>query len=363
MKDVNAWLTDLGLSQYAGILAEHAIDWDVLPELSEQDLAGLGIPLGHRKRLLKAILLLRPRRGPADAAGKAVAADMSPIPERRYLTVMFCDLVGSTALSRRLDPEELRPIIRAYQDCCAEVIARMDGFICRYVGDGILVYFGYPRAHENDAERALRAALEIIDAVGKLSAGTGERLQTRIGITTGLVVVGELIGQGLSQEVTAVGEAPNIAARLQAIASPDNIVVDRTTHQLTTGLFECVNLGAQTLKGVAETVEAYRVVGESSRESRFEAMRGPRLVPFQDRAHEIPLLLDRWELAKEGEGQLVLISGEPGVGKSRLIQALEAELARDAYSSLHYYCSPYYQSTALSSLCRSGASGSRPHRE
>jgi class 3 adenylate cyclase/predicted ATPase len=347
MTDLKSWLTDLGLPQYAATLADHAVDWDVLPDLSEKDLADIGIPLGHRKRLLKAISLLVSPYGAGGTQGHAESTSAQPVPERRHLTVVFCDLVGSTALSRRLDPEDLRPILRAYQDCCAGIVARMDGFLCRYVGDGILTYFGYPRAHEDDAERALRAALEIIDAVGRLPIKGGERLKTRIGITTGLVVVGELIGRGLAQEVAAIGDAPNIAAHLQAIAAPDSVIVDHATYQLTSGLFEYVDLGVQTLKGASEKVQAYRVVGESNRESRFEALRGPRLVPFQDRTDEIPFLLARWKLAKKGAGQVVLVSGEPGVGKSRLIQALEVKLAGDPHRALHCYSSPYHQSTVL----------------
>ena len=222
------------------------------------------------------------------------------MPERRYLTVMFCDLVGSTALSRQLDPEDLRPIIRAYQDCCAGIVARLDGFICRYIGDGILIYFGYPRAHEDDAERAVRASLDIVQSLSRLTVSGDMKLQVRIGITTGLVVVGELIGSGVSQEVAAIGDAPNIAARLQSMAQPDSIVVDDTTRTLTQGLFKFDNLGPQQLKGLSDHVQAWRVLSERDRGSRFEATRGEQLVPMVNRNHEIGFLQDAWRQVGAG---------------------------------------------------------------
>ena len=250
MNDVRTWLNELGLNRYAELFSRQAIDWDVLPDLTDADLAGLGLPLGDRKRLLKAIALLPANDGanpaPVQALAQTLAAPAAarvPEPERRYLTVLFCDLVGSTALARQLDPEDLRLVIRTYQDCCAGVVARFDGYICRFIGDGILVYFGYPRAHEDDAERALHAGLELIQAIGHLTSGTGSALQARIGVTTGLVIVGDLVGIGPAQEVVALGDPLNIASRLQALAEPDSLVVDKTTHDLTTGLFSFADLG------------------------------------------------------------------------------------------------------------------------
>ena len=255
--DIRSWLASLGLEQYAAAFAAQSVDIDVLIDLSDADLAQLGIPLGHRRKLLRAIASIRAAGG--DAARDPAAAS---VPERRYLTVMFCDLVGSTRAVAPARSRGPRPIIRAYQDCCAGIVARLDGFICRYIGDGILIYFGYPRAHEDDAERAVRASLDIVQSVSRLTVSGDMQLQVRIGITTGLVVVGELIGSGVSQEVAAIGDAPNIAARLQSMAQPDSIVVDDTTRTLTQGLFKFDNLGPQQLKGLSDHVQAWRVLSE-----------------------------------------------------------------------------------------------------
>ena len=340
--DIQSWLASLGLEQYASIFAAQAVDADVLAELSEVDLTELGIPLGHRRKMLRAIAQLR-----AATASHGVDVAAASMPERRNLTVMFCDLVGSTALSRQLDPEDLRPIIRAYQDCCAGIVARLDGFVCRYIGDGILIYFGYPRAHEDDAERAVRASLEIVQSVGRLSVAGDMKLQVRIGITTGLVVVGELIGSGVSQEVAAIGDAPNIAARLQSLAVPDSIVVDDTTRNLTQGLFSFDNLGPQPIKGLSDTVQTWRVHSERARGSRFEATRGEQLVPFVNRSQELGFLQECWQQVNAGQGQIVLIAGEPGIGKSRLLAAFTESLGYGGHAELRYQSSPHHQSTAL----------------
>ena len=350
MSDVEHWLNDLGLGQYADIFAEQEIAWEILPDLNEQDLVGLAIPLGHRKKLLKAISHLSPESNSANA----VRAIQSPDPssqtyeaERRHLTIVFCDLVGSTALSEKLDPEDLRSIVHAFQDCCAGIVTRMEGFVARYMGDGILIYFGYPRAHEDDAERALRTSLEIIDTVRNLPTKSGEALQTRIGIATGLVVVGDLIGAGAAQEIEAVGETPNIAARLQALAEPNTAVLEKTTRHLVHGLFDFTDLGEQDLKGISDPIQTWRVTTEKMLESRFEATRGARLVPFVDREHELALLLDRWERARTGKGQLVFVSGEPGIGKSRLLWAFMRHSAAERFDQLQFYCSRYHQSSAF----------------
>jgi class 3 adenylate cyclase len=258
----------------------------------------------------------RPRAEKPDRADNRLAEA-----ERRQLTVMFCDLVGSTALSARLDPEDLRGIITAYHRCCTELVERTGGFVAKYMGDGVLAYFGYPQAHEHDAERAVRAGLGLVEAVPKLATNAGSPLQVRIGIATGLVVVGDLIGAGEAQEREVVGETPNHAARLQVLAEPGAVVIAAATRRLTGGLFDYRDLGTIALKGFGENVSAWQVLGVSAVESRFEAMR-TAMTPLVGRDEEIDLLLRRWEQAKSGDGQVVLISGEPGIGKSRLAQTV-----------------------------------------
>ncbi|MBI3799402.1 MAG: adenylate/guanylate cyclase domain-containing protein [Deltaproteobacteria bacterium] len=279
--------------------------------------------------------------------------------ERRQLTVMFCDLVGSTALSAQLDPEELREVVRAYQATCTGVIRRYDGHIAQHLGDGLLVYFGYPAAHEDDAQRAVRAGLEIVGAIRGQGSGAGGRKerqpigtgvsqswQVRIGIHTGLVVVGE-IGGSDKREVLALGETPNVAARLQTLAAPDTVVMSGATYGLVSGLFECQDRGPQELKGVSTPLPLYRVVGESAAQSRFEAAVHKGLTPLVGRAEELALLQRRWEQAKAGDGQVVLLSGEPGIGKSRLLQELKDQLERAGVTRIEFRCSPYHQHSAL----------------
>ena len=267
--------------------------------------------------------------------------------ERRQLTVMFCDLVGSTALSARLDPEDLRAVIGAYHRCVAKVIGRGGGFVAKYMGDGVLAYFGYPRADEHDAERAVRAALKLVEKVAGLDTVAAAPLQVRVGIATGLVVVGDLIGQGASQEQAVVGETPNLAARLQALAEPGTVVIAPSTRQLTGGLFDYEDLGAVELKGLAAPVIAARVVRESAAESRFEALHGRDLTPLVGRDEELALLQRRWQQAKAGEGRVVVLIGEPGIGKSRLAQAMLEEVAGEPHTRLRYFCSPHHQASAL----------------
>ena len=259
---------------------------------------------------------------------------------------MFCDLVGSTALSARLDPEDLREVIAAYHRAVAEIVAGFDGFVAKYMGDGVLIYFGYPRAHEDDAERAVRAGLGVIDAVGRLDVKS-VKLQARVGIATGLVVVGDLIGEGSAQEQSVVGETPNLAARLQALAEPDAVVIAAGTRRLVGDLFEYRDLGAVEVKGIAAPVPAWQVLRPSAVASRFEALRGSALTPLVGRDEEIDLLLRRWARAKAGDGQVVLVSGEPGIGKSRLAAALEERLHAEPHLRLRYFCSPYHQDSAL----------------
>ncbi|HEX3501725.1 MAG TPA: AAA family ATPase, partial [Stellaceae bacterium] len=290
--------------------------------------------------------------GPSTPAAQRVAepSALSPAPspsaERRQLTVMFSDLVGSTALASRLDPEDLREVIGTYHRRVAETVARLDGFVAKYMGDGVLVYFGYPQAHEDDAERAVRAGLALVNGVGQLQAP--ERLRVRVGIATGLVVVGDLVDQRDVRERSVVGETPNLAARLQAVAGPDSVVIAASTRRLTGGLFEYEDLGAVEVKGFAEPVRAWRVHGESAVDSRYEALRrGSGETPLVGREEEIELLLRRWQQAKGGEGRVVLLTGEPGIGKSRLAATLLQHLQAEPYTRLRHFCSPHHQDSAL----------------
>jgi class 3 adenylate cyclase/tetratricopeptide (TPR) repeat protein len=344
--DVGAWLRGLGLGQYEGAFRENEIESDVLSELTESDLEKLGLPLGPRKRILKAIANL----SDADkASGTASLARPSAedAAERRQLTVMFCDLAGSTALSARLDPEDMRQVIRAYQDACSGVIARYDGFVAKFMGDGILAYFGFPHAHEDDGERAVRAGLEIACVVGALQTPAPNKLQVRIGIATGLVVVGDLVGKGVAQEQAVVGDTPNLAARLQALAEPDSVVIAVATRRLLRDRFHLRDLGRHAVKGLAKPVEAWAVESVSSNESRFEVVHALRLTGFIGREAESALLRERQRRAWQGEGQIALISGEAGIGKSCLSNWLAAQVANEPHAQLRYQCSPFHRDSAL----------------
>jgi class 3 adenylate cyclase/tetratricopeptide (TPR) repeat protein len=339
--DIAGWLRSLGLGQYETLFGENDIDAEVLTDLTDSDLEKIGVSLGHRKRILKAI---------ASYNGPAPAADATPIPpvadaaERRQLTVMFCDLVGSTALSARLDPEDMREIVRAYQDACSGAVARYDGFVAKFMGDGVLAYFGFPRAHEEDAERAVRAGLDIAAGVVKLETHPKESLKVRIGIATGIVVVGDLVGVGSAQEQAVVGDTPNLAARLQALAEPGNIVIAESTRRLLGGTFELTPLGPQTLKGFDAPVPAWTVLREAENVGRFEASRSQGMTPFVGREHEVALLLDRWRDAAQGEGQVVLLSGEAGIGKSRIVATLRELIGSGHNIAIRYHCSPHHSS-------------------
>jgi class 3 adenylate cyclase/predicted ATPase len=342
--NIAAWLHGLGLQQYEQAFRENAIDGTVLPELTAEDLKEIGVGLvGHRRRLLTAIAALRIEGRPAPTAVRRETIDATA--QRRQLTVMFCDLVGSTALSARFDPEDLREIITAYHRTAARIVDESDGFIARYMGDGVLTYFGYPRAHEDDAERAIRAGLKLTDAVGCLDVGV--RLEARVGIATGLVVVGDLIGGDSAQEQSVVGETPNLAARLQAVAEPGAVIVAASTRRLVGNLFEYRDLGPVEVKGIVEPVPAWQVLRPSAVANRFEALHGPALMPLIGRDEEIDLMLRRWARAKAGEGQVVFICGEPGIGKSRITAELERRLYDEPHLCLRYFCSPYYQDSAL----------------
>jgi class 3 adenylate cyclase/predicted ATPase len=353
--DVGGWLRRLGLEQYEASFRENKIDDTVLPRLTAEDLKDLGVGfVGHRRKLLDAIAALRAQvSAPAPSLSDApLAIDNAAkdTAERRQVTVMFSDLVGSTALSARMDPEDLREVISAYQRSVAETVGRFGGFVAKYMGDGVLVYFGYPQAHEDDAERAVRAGLALIDAVDQLQ--TSERLRVRIGVDTGLVVVGDLVGSGEAQERGVVGETPNLAARLQAIGEPNTIVVGPTTRHLLGELFEYRDLGTVAVKGFPQPVQVYQVLRSSAVESRFEAFHSAGLTPLVGREEEIELLLRRWQRATSGEGQVVLLSAEPGVGKSRLAAALQEKFQAEPYSRLRWFCSSHHQGSALYPVIR-----------
>src|ERR1700691_5570445 len=337
------WLGNLYLSQYAQLFAENEIDVSVLPHLTDQDLKDMGVPLGHCRKIFAPINSGTIHPLPEPTIGNKPKTKEEA--ERRQVTVMFSDLVGSTALSARMDPEDLREVIAAYQKCVAEAVGRFGGFVAKYMGDGVLLYFGYPQAHEDDAERAVRAGLELVAGVGGLK--THAALQTRVGIATGLVVVGDLIGTGEAAERGIVGETPNLAARLQGIAEPNMVVIAESTRRLLGNLFELEDLGAKDLKGIAGPMRAFAVLRPSSVESRFEAMHASGLTPLVGREEENELLLRRWARANNGEGQVVLISGEAGIGKSRLTAALLEQLTSEPHTRLRYFCSPQHTDSAF----------------
>jgi class 3 adenylate cyclase/predicted ATPase len=349
-QQITDWLEKLGLGQYAQQFVENEITHSILPDLTDADLKELGVSaLGHRRLLLRAIAELDgvEKRTPTHtaAATATVIPEQRDSAERRQVTVMFSDLVGSTALSARMDPEDLREVISAYQKCVAETVQRFGGFVAKYMGDGVLVYFGYPQAHEDDAERAVRAGLELIKAVGELKSSAP--LQTRVGIATGLVVVGELIGSGEAQERGIVGETPNLAARLQGIAEPNALVIAESTRKLLGNLFDLDDLGKREVKGIVEPVRAWAALRPSSVASRFEALHATGLTALVGREEELELLSRRWARAKTGEGQVLLLSGEAGIGKSRLTTALLERLAGEPHTRLRYFCSPQHTDSAL----------------
>ena len=345
MPQLEQWLKHIGLEQYATVFEEAAIDFDVLPDLTEEHLKQLGLPLGHQLKLMRAVKALSVSPSTSSLPGRATSASSNAPAERRQLTVMFCDLVGSTELSQRMDPESLRDLMRAYQETCRGVIDRYQGYVAQYLGDGLMVYFGWPQAHENDAERALRTALEIVVAVKTVPAPTP--LMIRIGITTGAVVVGETTESDVGASRLAVGETPNLAARLQSLAGADEIVIGVSTYRLAGAGFEYEDHGGHTLKGIVEPVQAYKVRGLRRVEGRFDASHTRQLAPLIGRASEISLLLDRWERAKGAEGQGVMLSSEAGIGKSHITRALRERIATEAHIALHYQCSTFHTNSAF----------------
>jgi class 3 adenylate cyclase/ABC-type lipoprotein export system ATPase subunit len=342
MSDIDIWLQNLGLEKYGEVLASHDIDLAVAPDLTDQDLEKLGLSLGHRRKFIAAAARLR-------AAAPAVAsAPAQPAPvERRQVTVVFIDLVGSTALARKLDPEDLILLLRRYREACVAVIGKYDGFIAQYLGDGILVYFGFPQAQEHAAERAVRAALEIVETVGQLKQPDGPPLQCRLGIATGLVVAGEASGVGAAGEETVVGDTPNLAARLQSLAKPDCVLVGPSTHQLTADFFEYSFSGEHAIKGFREPVSIWKALRESATESRFAAAHAATAGPIVGRERELAFLYDSWQRATHGNGHVVLLAGEAGMGKSRLLEALAERVRGERHRLLRCQCSPYHRNSVL----------------
>ena len=355
--ELGNWLRNHGLESLAGVLAENDVDLEILPELTDGDLEKLGLSLGHRRKLLKAAATLAAANaGPTDrAAAPAAIGDAAPAAtseaQRRQVTVLFSDLVGSTALSTVLDPEEMSSLIRRYQDACAGAVARFDGYIAKFMGDGVLAYFGYPQAREDAAERAVRAGLAIVEAVRQIAQPNGAALETRVGIATGLVVVGDIVGSGAAREEAIVGETPNLAARLQSLAEPNSVLISESTYRLLGRTFEYEDRGEQTLKGFGKPVPVWRVLREAPVASRFAAARGG-LGPFVGRTQEMGLLIDRWRLAQHGEGQVILLTAESGMGKSRLVEALFERIGAEPHRRVVTQCSPYYSNTAFYPVMR-----------
>jgi class 3 adenylate cyclase len=345
MQGIAEWLASIGLGEYAERFAENAVDFAVLPDLTEQDLKDLGVKLGHRRKLLRAISELdQAARAPAEAARKPPPRHEA---ERRQLSIMFCDLVGSTALTARLDPEDMWRVIASYHDCISDIISHYGGKIARYMGDGVLIYFGYPQAREDDAVEAVRAALALVDAIPNLRTDADGALQARIGLATGTVVVSELLIDEAPVEQATVGETPNLAARLQALAEPGSVLICPQTRRLSGGHFNYRDLGPVALKGWDQAVPVWQVTGTSDVESRFAAMHGSKLPPLLGREEEIELLLRRWRHVAQGEGRVVLLTGEPGIGKSHIALTFEQRLQDEAPTTVRYFCSPHHINSAL----------------
>ncbi|AXI43257.1 adenylate/guanylate cyclase domain-containing protein [Sulfitobacter sp. SK011] len=356
MQDIQSWLAELGLEKYGPAFAEAEIQFSDLVDLTEEDLKEVGLPVGPRRRASSAIRAMAENDMPA-AIGIANDSteepqhqeqlDTSSNAERRHLTVMFVDLVGSTEMATRFDAEDMRNVITGYQNTVAGVVSRYEGFVAKFMGDGVMCYFGWPRAGEDDAERAVRAGLAIINSVRTTTAPDGTALATRIGVATGVVIVGDLIGSGATQEAAVVGETPNLAARLQGVAGPNQLVLPSETRRLLGSTYKLTSIGAQELKGVGTPVEAFVVEGEAVQESRFAARQSGTLTPIVGRDREIELMLERWALARSGQGQMVIVSGEAGIGKSRITRAVIDEVAKNDHTRITYQCSPYHADSAF----------------
>lgn len=348
MSDFTLWLQGLGLEKYSAVLASHDIDLTVVPDLTELDLEKLGLSLGHRRKFLTAAAKFRPVM-PSPAASSPVQPSSQPAPrvERRQVTVVFIDLVGSTALGSELDPEDLIRLLRQYRDACVAAVGKYDGYIAQYLGDGILVYFGFPLALEHAAELAVRAGLETVEKVARLKRADGLPLQCRVGIATGLVVTGAASGVGAAGEETVVGDTPNLAARLQSAAEPDCVLVSSSTHQLTGDFFDYLFLGEQAIKGFNEPVLVWKALRESATESRFAAAHAAAAGPMVGRERELAFLYDAWQRATEGDGHVMLLAGEAGMGKSRLLEALVERVRGEPHRLLRCQCSPYHRNSVL----------------
>ena len=360
VQDIQIWLAELGLAKYTPAFEEAEIEFADLAYLSEDDLKEMGLPIGPRRRITEAIRILTGKVDTETAApheqavtqpGSDSASKTTAVPgtdaERRHLTVMFVDLVSSTEMASRLDAEDMRNVIIGYQNTVAGVVGRYDGLVAKFMGDGVMCYFGWPRAGEDDAERAVRAGLAIIESVRSIKAPDGIALATRIGVATGVVIVGDLIGSGPAQEAAVVGETPNLAARLQGIAQPNQIVLPSETQRLLGNTYQLTSIGAQELKGVGAPVEAFVVEGETSVESRFAARQSGTLSPIVGRDREIELMLERWTQARSGQGQMVVVNGEAGIGKSRITKAVIDAVAKDYHTRITYQCSPYHTDSAF----------------
>jgi class 3 adenylate cyclase len=344
--DIDSWLSGIGLAQYGESFRANDIDVKLLHRLTSDDLKEIGVvSFGHRKKLLEAIATLD--AAPEVLSSPPVGATPAHGAERRHLRVMFVDLVGSTALSTQLDPEDMREVIRAYQNAVAGEITRFEGHVAKFMGDGVLAYFGWPRAHEDDAERAVRAGLAIIHAISQLRTPAAKTLLTRIGVASGLVVVGDLVGEGAAQEQAVVGDTPNLAARLQGAGEPGMVVIADEIRHLVGDLFLLRALGRQTFKGIQEPTLAFAVISERTLESRFAARQAGGIAPIVGRDQELALLIERWRQAQIGEGQMVLLSGEAGIGKSRVTEALIEAAAAGPHFLLRHQCSPYHGDSAL----------------
>jgi class 3 adenylate cyclase len=334
LADVAQWLGTIGLEQYTDAFAENDIDFDLLSSLDHELLQAIGVKsVGHRMRLLKAALALDTDNTATTHSNAPQSnnssQNVSSEAEHRQLTVMFCDLADSTELSVRLDSEDYRDLILTYQAICTRCVERYEGYVARFFGDGILVYFGYPRAHEDDTLRAIHAGLQILDELSELNvaeSSSGLNLAVRIGIATGPVLVGDIIGDGASQESAVIGETPNVAARLQALAEANQIIVSPTTKNLAAGEFNYRNMGEQSLKGIEQPVVAWCVTGERDQGSRFDASREQQIAPLVGREEERDILVRRWQRAASGAGQVVMVSGEAGIGKSRLSRGLREQI-------------------------------------
>jgi class 3 adenylate cyclase/tetratricopeptide (TPR) repeat protein len=344
--DIGTWLRDLGLEKYIEVFVANDVDLRALRYLTEADLRELGVSLGHRRILMAAVPALTQtavegaHRSPTSVASEEKA-------ERRLLSVFFCDLVGSTELSRQLDPEELREVLRSYQDQVTRAVTRYGGHVAKYLGDGVMAYFGWPSAYEDHAERAIHAGLDALVAVQSLRSKNGIDLQARVGVATGRVIVGDLISSGAREEGAISGETPNLAARLQASAQPNQLIISEATRRLVGETFVVENLGQKSLKGFESGTRLYVVLSEREVVSRFHAIHGEALSQFVGRLHELALLLERWELAKAAEGQAILLSGEAGIGKSRLVQAFCEKLSSEPHTVIRLQCSPYHTNSAL----------------